>query len=350
MPKKSQKKQKPRRRSIPTLIKLVAHCVHPGYRQDYVDYRQSPCDSKCAKCGMLVPLPVGHGPQGNRCPICSKPSKEARDISCPRCGDITRLEPGHSVLGRRCQKCSKPLDESWLQPDEFDRKYPHSGIRAYNPFLIKDSTWVGIARNNGKISPGTMTVLGRHIGAEENPDSISLEGGPDDPLRVLSSFLEHEGDEPLLVEEGTKPSINVIPASSRIPQENLRPKLGYRKTAIQHLSKERWLRLEVDLHAPRPTLERRFRSMVEEYQKLLNLDGRNKEEMLKFLALYRVTEIAKEKGIPPQVILHPEKFKARREMTPTARKEWVALNKIFSNARRRANEIFGIAVLPEKEK
>jgi len=167
-------------------------------------------------------------------------------------------------------------------------------------------------------------------------------------LRVLSAFLEHEGDEPLLVEENTKPSIGVIPASSRIPQENPLPETGYRgNDDLVHLSKERFLRLEVDMYAPRPTLERRFRSMVEKYQKLLNLDGRNKEEVLKFLALYRVTEIAKEKGKPPQVILHPWKFKARRKMTPTARKEWVALNKIFSNARKRAHEIFEIAVLPE---
>src|SRR3990172_401497 len=201
MPKKSQKKQKPRRRSIPTLIKFLAHCVHPGYRQDYVDYRQSPRDSKCPKCGMLVPLPVGHGPQGNRCPICSKHSKEARDISCPRCGDITRLEPGHSVLGRRCQKCSKPLDESWLQPDEFDRKYPHSGIKAYNPFSITDEHWKKIARRKkGGIPPDVVGVLGRGIGGVEEPENgKSIVGGLDDPLRVLSAFLEHEGDEPLLV-------------------------------------------------------------------------------------------------------------------------------------------------------
>lgn len=314
MPSKIRKKRIPRvKRSIPSLVKLLAHCVHPEYRRDFQIHRQA-----------------------------------VREVRCPKCDTIQTLKPGNGPQGKKCKICSKPLDSTWLLPDEFDKKYPNTALKPPNPFLISDEQWIKFASNNEEIPPKVVIALGRIVGATEGPeDGKSFVGDPDDPLRVLSAFLEHKAEGPPTV-KGEKPSIEIIPVGVRIPQENPLPPTGYRKFALENLSKERWLRLEIDLHHPRPTLEKRFRVVVEEYQRHLNLDGRNRGEMLKFLALYRVTEIAKEERKSPQVILHPGKFKVGRRVVGNA-KEWVAANKIFSNARKRANEIFEIAVLPEKE-
>ena len=277
MPKETQKRKTPRkRRAIPSLVSLVAHYVHPGYREDYRTLRLS-------------------------------------------------------------------------SPDVFDRKYPHTALIPPNPFSIRDNTWKEIARRNGKIPPRIMTVLGRNIGAVEDPeDGKTLVNGPEDPMQILSACFEHQAEGFPPDDEVIDPAIQEIPVWSRIPVENQLPPSGFRRVSLAHLSQKRWLRLEVDLYSPRPTLEKRFRSRVEEYQKLLNLEGRNKDEMLKYLSLFRVTEIAKEKGKPPQVILSPVKFKAGKR-TATNMRAWDKAKGDFFRARKQANFIFERIGLPRSK-
>jgi len=220
-----------------------------------------------------------------------------------------------------------------------------------NPFTVSDKKWIEFAREfarrGQKIPTKVVYALARSIrGGTDAEIGGSIVGGPDDPLRILSAFFDHEAPEPLPIEDTSRSPITIIPASSPIPKENDIPPNGYQAESLGNLSGQRMLRLEVDLHAPRPTLEKRFRGIVGEFQLRMNLDGRNRDELLGILALYRVTEIAREIKKPPQVILNPGKFRAGKRMAAT-RKDWDAGKRMFFAARKRAREIFGVAVFPE---
>lgn len=230
-------------------------------------------------------------------------------------------------------------------PDVFDKKYPlRPCINSFNPFAIE--TWEYIARKGGELTSRQIIVLGRGIGAAENPDyEKTFIGGPIDPVREIPAYFElmEEGNPP--DDYNSKDSVQVINTWQRLEADREVPPNGYYRDSMENLSYERYLRVELDLHAPESILLKGIKSRVKIYQKKLNLYGRNREEAIKYLSMFFVNYYARGIGKSPQKILYPRKFKIGRR-TEENGEEWDVLKKDFDRAHRESNRIFKRVGLP----
>ena len=89
--------------------------------------------------------------------------------------------------------------------------------------------------------------------------------------------------------------MKVIPCAWDYEKPKGMPIEGYDPTSLKNLLGNRFLYLKLDLTANEDILFRRVRTITHEYRRQLNLEGRNREAKMKYLAYYRVEQIALEK-------------------------------------------------------
>jgi len=106
------------------------------------------------------------------------------------------------------------------------------------------------------------------------------------------------------------------------------PVEGYDPTSVKNLLADRFLYLKLDLFVNDDTLARRVKTIVHDYKRQLNLEGRNRPEKMKYIAYYRVEQIA-----------HGKKKDARSLITAD-RTQWRGLEKDISRARKEVTRLF----------
>lgn len=196
----------------------------------------------------------------------------------------------------------------------FEKYYPTYGVTPINPTALSPAWWERLAKRGGRFD-----------GAEGNRDYYFLArmaGGVEDP------------DAPGEIIQGASDPVTVIPAGWDFEKPKGLPVEGYDPTSLKNLLGNRFLYLKLDVMANDDTLASRVKTIVHDYKRQLNLDGRNREAKMKYIAYYRVEQIA------------DEKKKDARSLITTDRKKWRGVEKDLSRARKEVTRLFRALKLP----
>jgi len=201
----------------------------------------------------------------------------------------------------------------------FEKYYPTYDATPINPTALDGTKsggdwWMRLAKRGGRFD-----------GEEGKRDYYfltRLAGGVEDP------------DAPGEIIQGVSDPAKVIPAGWDYEKPKGIPIEGYDPTSLKNLIGNRFLYLKLDLTANEDTLFRRVKTITHEYRRQLNLDGRNREAKMKYLAYYRVEQIALEKK------------KDARSLIAKGRSEWRGVEKGLSRARKEVIRLFRTLKLP----
>jgi hypothetical protein len=192
----------------------------------------------------------------------------------------------------------------------FEKYYPTYTKKPIDPFFDPtDKWWERLARRGGRFD-----------GPEGKRDFYFL--------ARLGGGVEAPGI-PGMVIQGASDAVRIIPCGWDYEKPKGLPTEGYDPLSMRNLLDGRFLYLKLDLWANDDALAKRVKGIVHDYKSRMLLEGRNRDEKMKYLALFRVEHIANER-----------RRKDKRFLITKDRSKLRALDKEFSRARTEAKKIF----------